>query len=130
MNNVVLVIYFEEFSWLIANLPDLNTENEFVIAEFNSWIQFIVREYNFDAIRIDTVKHVRKTFWSTFSKSSGVFSIGEILHGDPKYVGPYQNYMDSTFNYPLYFTINGIWNYLSWKFKMFLWRSNQCGILN
>ncbi len=40
---------------------------------------WIVKEYNFDAVRIDTVKHVRKEFWRAFSDASGVFSIGEIL---------------------------------------------------
>jgi alpha-amylase len=30
---------------------------------------------------VDTVKHVRKSFWPDFVRAAGVASMGEILHG-------------------------------------------------
>jgi alpha-amylase len=43
-----------------VTLQDLNTEDTNVIAVFNSWIKGLISDYGFEAIRIDTVKHVRK----------------------------------------------------------------------
>ncbi|KAI3650993.1 hypothetical protein MP228_004474 [Amoeboaphelidium protococcarum] len=113
-----------------SSLPDLNTENPQVAQELSRWIKWIVKEYDFDGIRIDTVKHVRKEFWPDFVRSSGVFSFGEVLHGDPAYVGPYQQYLHSLLNFPLYFTLLDVfqkrqsmwaletrWNQLSNSFK-------------
>ncbi|CAJ0851724.1 19989_t:CDS:2 [Entrophospora sp. SA101] len=87
-------------------LPDLNTENPSVASELNKWIKWLVSEFNFDGIRIDTVRHIPHSFWSGFAKSSGVFSIGEILDGDPRIVASYQGLIDSTLGYPLYFKIS------------------------
>jgi len=38
-----------------------------------------------------------------------VFQIGECFNGDPAYVGSYQGYVSSLFNYPMYYTIRDIW---------------------
>ena len=62
-----------------SSLADLNTEHPAVIEGLSKWIRWVVKEFGFDAIRIDTVKHVRRDFWNEFSRSSGVFSIGEVL---------------------------------------------------
>jgi alpha-amylase len=62
-----------------SSLPDLDTENPEVVQELNKWIRWVVKEYDFDGIRIDTVKHVRKEFWDDFSHNAGVFAIGEVL---------------------------------------------------
>ena len=35
--------------------------------------------------------------------------MGEALHGDPKYVGPYQDHVSALFNYPMYYTILDVW---------------------
>lgn len=43
-----------------------------------------------------------------FSVSSGVFTIGEIFDGRTNYVADYQNYIDATLNYPLYFSIRSV----------------------
>ena len=44
----------------VVTLQDLNTEDPNTIQVFNSWIKGLVADYGFEAIRIDTVKHVRK----------------------------------------------------------------------
>jgi alpha-amylase len=79
-------------------LKDLDTENPAVISELNNWISWLTREFDFDGIRIDTARHIRQNFWDEFTRSSGVFSIGEILSDNSGYVASYQ----STLGYPLY----------------------------
>ncbi|EDN03717.1 alpha-amylase A precursor [Histoplasma mississippiense (nom. inval.)] len=55
-----------------------------------------------DGLRIDTAKHVRKPFWKEFNFAAGVYSMGEVYHGDPGYACDYQNYIDGLVNYPMY----------------------------
>jgi len=37
--------------------------------------------------------------------------MGECFNGDDSYVGDYQNYVTSLFNYPMYYTIRDVWMY-------------------
>lgn len=62
-------------------MPDLNTESPHVVRSLHAWIRTLVKTYQIDAIRVDTVKHVRKDFWPDFVREAGVAAIGEILHG-------------------------------------------------
>ena len=96
--------------WQVENrrflgLPDLNQENEFVAQTFLTWIREIINKYNIDGIRVGTIMQVPKTFWDLFRKAAGVFQIGEAFNGDVNYIKDYQNYLDSIFNYPLYYSI-------------------------
>jgi hypothetical protein len=34
--------------------------------------------------------------------------MGEVSHGDPVYVGPYQDHLTGVFNYPMYYTIRDV----------------------
>jgi alpha-amylase len=54
-----------------------------------------------DGLRVDTVKHVQKSFWPSFNKAAGVYSVGEIFDGNPAYTCDYQKYMDGVLNYPM-----------------------------
>lgn len=65
-------------------LPDVNTELPEVYNGLNQWIRWLVQTYSIDGLRLDTVKHIRKSFWPQFCKSSGVFGIGEVLEGDER----------------------------------------------
>ena len=89
----------------LSNLPDLKQESEYVTSEFIKWIRWLVQEYNFDGIRIDSVPEVPKWFWDKFTAAAGVFQIGECFNGNPDYVGDYQNHMDALVNYPMYYII-------------------------
>lgn len=95
--------------WLGSNnvpLPDLRTEDTAVQDIFNSWISQLVKNYTIDGLRIDTAKHVNTGFWDTFLQAAGgIYAVGEVLNGDPKYVCPYQNYMPGVLNYPTYYTM-------------------------
>lgn len=62
-------------------MADLNTESPVVIHILQQWIADLVRNFGIDAIRVDTVKHVRKDFWPGFIRASGVAAVGEVLHG-------------------------------------------------
>lgn len=62
-------------------MPDLNTENPHVVNTMYRWVQDLVKTYKVDALRIDTVKHIRKDFWPGFVQAAGVAVVGEVLHG-------------------------------------------------
>jgi len=90
----------------LADLPDLKHENNYVSDELLRWIKYMVKKYKLDGLRVDTVPEVPKWFWKKFNKAAGVFQIGEVFNGNPEYVHSYQGPLNSTFNYPLYFTLN------------------------
>lgn len=84
-----------------------------------------VQKFNFDGIRIDTVPHVKKDFWKEYAASAGVYQVGEVLKGDIGYVSYYtHDGLDSTMNYPLYFTLRNVFNF---KHSMYEIRSTMMG---
>ncbi|CAF9913351.1 MAG: hypothetical protein GOMPHAMPRED_007867 [Gomphillus americanus] len=101
-----------EQCWLgndINQLPDVNTESDFVQSTYKSWIKSLIANYSIDGLRIDTVRHIRHTFWSSFVSAAGVYAVGEIFDGDPLYTCPYQTALGAStagvLNYPAYFSI-------------------------
>ncbi|EGC43184.1 alpha-amylase [Histoplasma capsulatum var. duboisii H88] len=97
-----------EHCWLgddTVSLPDLNSERTDVQNIFNTWISALVSNYSIDGLRIDTAKHVRKPFWKEFNLAAGVYSMGEVYHGDPGYTCDYQKYIDGLVNYPIYYPL-------------------------
>ncbi|BEI88484.1 uncharacterized protein CcaverHIS019_0112020 [Cutaneotrichosporon cavernicola] len=93
-----------EQCWLTDHTPDLNTENAEVVSLLHGWIRHLVRKFHIDAIRVDTVKHVRKDFWPGFITAAGVAAMGEVYHGDPLYLRRYQEHsLDSILDYAMFF---------------------------
>lgn len=113
-----------EDCWLgdtTVSLPDLDTTQTAVQNIWYSWVTDLVANYsstsavdgihyNFcstaytcpvDGLRIDTVKHVQKSFWPGYNKAAGVYCIGEVFDGDPAYACDYQNYVNGILNYPM-----------------------------
>ncbi|KAF1979233.1 alpha-amylase [Bimuria novae-zelandiae CBS 107.79] len=93
----------------IANLPDVNTQDSNIRSLYQTWISWLVNEYQFDGVRIDTVKHVEKDFWKPFSAAAGVYSIGEVFDGNPSYVAGYAGTMSGLLNYPIYYPLNAFY---------------------
>lgn len=93
----------------IAGLPDVNTQRQDLKDLYNTWISWLVREYSFDGIRIDTVKHVQKDFWPGFASAAGVYSIGEVFDGNPTYLAGYASLMPGLLNYATYYPMNNFY---------------------
>ncbi|KAI8941514.1 hypothetical protein NX059_002729 [Plenodomus lindquistii] len=93
----------------IANLPDINTSLPEIRSLFNTWITWLVREYNLDGLRIDTVKHVSRDFWPDFASAAGVYSIGEVFDGNPSYLASYAGLMPGLLNYAVYYPMNNFY---------------------
>ncbi|OJJ01945.1 hypothetical protein ASPVEDRAFT_129925 [Aspergillus versicolor CBS 583.65] len=91
------------------DLPDVNTESSEIRTLFQEWVAWLIEEYGFDGLRIDTVKHVEKDFWSAFSKAAGVYTIGEVWDGDPAYLAGYADSMDGLLNYAVYYPVNAFY---------------------
>lgn len=84
-----------ENGW-IYNLPDLNQDNpetsDYLIDAAKWWIN----ETDIDGYRLDTVKHVPKTFWTKFASAvkeekKDFFLIGEVWDKDPTVIASYQD---------------------------------------
>lgn len=96
----------------LANLPDLDQDNPYVRETLKQWVKDTVAEFKFDGIRVDTVPHVQIDFWPEYAEAAGVYQIGEALNGDIGYVANYaNNALDAMLNYPLYFTLQSVFNY-------------------
>ncbi|KAL2158581.1 hypothetical protein VTH06DRAFT_4348 [Thermothelomyces fergusii] len=89
----------------IVSLPDLRTEDENVRRIWNDWVTQLVSNYSVDGLRVDSAKHVETSFWTGFSNAAGVYLLGEVFHGDPAYVAPYQDYLDGVLDYPSYYWV-------------------------
>ncbi|CRG90037.1 alpha-amylase [Talaromyces islandicus] len=97
-----------EDCWLgdtTVSLPDLNTDLSSVQTLWYDWVADLVSNYSIDGLRIDTVKHVQKSFWPGYNSAAGVYCVGEVFDGDPAYTCPYQNYLDGVLNYPIYYQL-------------------------
>lgn len=94
---------------IAEDLPDVNTESSEIRTLFQDWVGWLVEEYGFDGLRIDTVKHVEKDFWSAFSEAAGVYTIGEVWDGDPAYLSGYADSMDGLLNYAVYYPVNAFY---------------------
>lgn len=90
----------------IAGLPDLKQENSWVKEQLISWANWLVSTYDIDGLRIDTVKHVPKWFWSELVNRMGnIYMIGEVFDGNPAYLKGYTNIMHGQLSYPMYYTL-------------------------
>jgi len=83
-------------------MPDLNQDNPWVRSELKKWIKYVIDEYKFDGLRIDTVIHVQVDFWKEFAEAAGVFQTGEVMQDNSPLAAEYQHYLDSITSYPMY----------------------------
>ena len=109
----------------LSGLDDFKTESPYVRNAMTQIYEYWIGTVGFDAFRIDTVKHVDMGFWQTwcpavhaYAASNGLpnfFMFGEIEDGSDTKVGSYTGTkaggafeLDSTLDYPLYYTINSV----------------------
>ena len=85
----------------LGTLPDLDQRNPFVRQTLLTWIHDLVRKYNIDGLRIDTVPYVFKDFMAEFVNSSGVYCMGEVNIGNLTEIASYQEYSQGLLNFPL-----------------------------
>ncbi|KAH6838558.1 alpha-amylase [Chaetomium sp. MPI-CAGE-AT-0009] len=90
-------------------LPDINTQDPAIRKLLQEWIRWLVSEFDFDGVRIDTVKHVEHDFWPDFSTAAGVYTIGEVFNGDPDYLAGYAKLMSGLLNYAIYYPLNNFY---------------------
>lgn len=64
-----------------GDFHDPGSENPKVILELQKIVHWLVQEFSVDGLRVDTLKHIRKTFWPDYEKAAGVWCTGEVLHG-------------------------------------------------
>jgi alpha-amylase len=93
-----------ETCWL-AQLPDLNQDNDFVRSQLLKWITDLVNDYSLDGLRIDTVPYVTKAFWKDFTDASGVYTVGEVFNGYMPYDAGYEGPVDGILNYPFFYSL-------------------------
>lgn len=94
-----------EVCW-IANLPDIKTTDSTIRTMFHDWVSWLVSEYGFDGLRVDTVKHVEKDFWPGFAEASGVYTVGEVWDGDVNYLAGYDGLLGGLLDYATYYPMN------------------------
>ncbi|KAG9248332.1 glycoside hydrolase superfamily [Calycina marina] len=88
-------------------LPDLDSENEFVISTFQEWAVDVIANYSIDGFRIDAAKHVPKAFWAAFQDKADVYTVGEWLTADASQACDYEvDALVGVLNYPMWYSIN------------------------
>lgn len=104
-----------ERGW-IYGLPDLNQDNPEVREYLFDMAKWWIEETNIDGYRLDTVKHVPKSFWEEFTKEvksvkEDFFLIGEVWDTDPRYVAAYEETgIDSFVDFALYNEISRVFS--------------------
>ncbi|MBX7056661.1 MAG: hypothetical protein K1X75_01255 [Leptospirales bacterium] len=96
-------------------LPDIDQDRAEVADYFVNDILDWIDRTDLDAIRMDTVKHVERTFWQLYKqyvrgKYPEVSLLGEVLSGDVGLLSLYQKFFafDSVFDFPLQFTLSDV----------------------
>ncbi|WP_199426421.1 alpha-amylase family glycosyl hydrolase [Thermaerobacillus caldiproteolyticus] len=104
-----------ENGWVFG-LPDLAQENPQVKRYLINMAKWWIKETDIDGYRLDTVKHVPKSFWQEFAKEvksvkKDFFLLGEVWNDDPRYIADYGKYgIDGFVDYPLYNEITKVFS--------------------
>ena len=94
----------------LSNLPDLNQDHPFVRSELKKWIKWILKEFDIDGIRIDTVPEVKREFWKEYTDAANCYAVGEIFNSNIDYLASYQGPVPAVLNYATFFTARDIFS--------------------
>ncbi|KGO45467.1 Alpha-amylase, fungi [Penicillium expansum] len=92
------------------SLPDLRNEDQEVQQMLGTWVSQLVSNYSIDGLRIDSVLNIAPTFFSNFSKSAGIFTMGEGATRDAYGYCSLQPSLSGLLNYPLYYILTEAFN--------------------
>ncbi|KAJ5494638.1 hypothetical protein N7463_010725 [Penicillium fimorum] len=92
------------------SLPDLRNEDKQVQQMLGTWVSQFVSNYSIDGLRIDSVLNIPPVFFSSFSKSAGVFTMGEGATRDASGYCSLQPDINGLLNYPLYYILSETFN--------------------
>ncbi|KAJ6102429.1 hypothetical protein N7486_004856 [Penicillium sp. IBT 16267x] len=92
------------------SLPDLRNEDQDVQQILGTWVSQLVSNYSIDGLRIDSVLNIPSVFFSNFSKSAGVFTMGEGATQDVSGYCSLQPSLSGLLNYPLYYILSEAFN--------------------
>lgn len=96
-----------EQGWL-AGLPDLDQSNPEVAEYLIGSALWLIEQTGIDGFRLDTVRHVERSFWEQFvaaikAKYPDFYLIGEVYDYNPPVLNYYkQTGIDGMLNYPMY----------------------------
>ena len=96
----------------LAELPDLNQNDPETARYLIDSMKWWAKQSGVDGFRIDTVKHVPRSFWKQFNQEmrqaegDDFLLLGEIYTPSPEFQAPYQREgMHTAFDFPLYYAI-------------------------
>lgn len=99
----------------LFGLPDLRQENEHVYQYLLDMSKYWIDSTGADGFRLDAVKHINQKFWRRINADlhdrygKDFLMLGEVLHGDPKYMAKYQgDGFNALFDIPLYFDMRRV----------------------
>ena len=106
--------------WFVNILPDLNQKDTEVEKYFIQNSLWWIAQTGYDAIRMDTLPHVPRSFWAKWAAAvhreyPKVNILGELFDGDPALLSYFQKghrgndgldtQIDTLFDYPLYYAV-------------------------
>jgi neopullulanase len=109
--------------WFANALPDLNTENPFVVQYLLQNSIWWTETTGLDGFRLDTFPYVPRKFWAAWHLAlrrlyPSITTIGEVFHPDPSvtsfFMGGQKRYdgidsgLTTLFDFPLYFTLRDV----------------------
>ncbi|PWY83590.1 alpha-amylase [Aspergillus heteromorphus CBS 117.55] len=94
----------------VISLPDLRNEDTQVQQMLGTWVSEFISNYSIDGLRIDSVLNIAPDFFSNFTKSAGVFTLGEGATNDAADNCPLQPSLSGLLNYPLYYILTDAFN--------------------
>src|SRR3989304_1382113 len=117
-NKMNISLESSETEGQLSGLPDMDLDSPDVCDYHTETILSWLRETGIDAIRMDTVKHIERNFWTYFkTQVKGQFPdltlLGEVLVFDIDTLSYYQKYaaIDQLFDFPMQQAIKDVFVY-------------------
>ncbi|CAE7290773.1 SWA2 [Symbiodinium natans] len=87
-------------------LADLNQDHPFVRQKLLEYVQYLVREYDVDAFRLDTAIYMDKEFLKELQDAAGVDILGETTVNNISYHADFQDALTGLLNFPAFYQVH------------------------